>query len=406
MAEYLRQHWEARYEGMSRADRGGGTYHAYLPDLLDGWNLDLPGDLAADIADAEAAIQRLDDPGAGLVSLDGLARYLLRAESVASSRIEGVHVSARRLLQAEAAIADGGEQADRMAAEVLSNIRATETAIDIGSGDLPLDLPMLLEIHNVLMQGSPDPGVGGRLRDQQNWIGGSNFNPLRAEFIPPPPDRLQALLDDLCLYIDGDQHSPVTQAALAHAQFETIHPFMDGNGRTGRALIPMVLRRRGLTGRSVPPISLVLAGRSRDYVAGLTAFRHTSQSDSRERSVAAHEWLRTFASATIAACAEARRFGDRIEELHADWRTRLGRIRSDSSAIALLAVLPGVPVLTVETARRLIDRSWVRTNDGVGRLVEAGILTQRNTGRRRDRIFEAPDVVAMFTAFEHRLAAT
>ena len=240
MAEYVRRRWEPRFEGMTRRDRQGCNYDAYLPDPLAGWNLTLPSDLAADIADAETAIRDLNQARTSHVSLEGLARFLLRAESVASSKIEGLDAGPRRLVEAEAAIAQGGESADRVAVEVLGNIAAMESAIELATQDQTISLPDLLEIHRVLMDRSPRPELGGVVREQQNWIGGSSHNPCSAVFVPPPAEQVEGLLDDVVDYTNNDEHSPLVQAAIAHAQFETIHPFADGNGRTGRALIHVI----------------------------------------------------------------------------------------------------------------------------------------------------------------------
>jgi Fic family protein len=205
--------------------------------------------------------------------------------------------------------------------------------------------------------------------------------------------------------MNGDGHSPLVQAAIAHAQFETIHPFADGNGRTGRALIHVILRRRGLSPAFVPPISLVLATWSDDYISGLTAFRHLHAADSPERSLAAHTWLQTFAGATLRACSDAQAYASRIDELADQWRSSLGTVRKGSALDLLIEVLPGVPLLTVESAAGLIDRSDVATGAAINRLVEAGVLTQRNVGKQRYRIFEAPGVLDLFTSLERALAS-
>jgi Fic family protein len=390
---------------MIRRDRQGCGYDAYLPDPLAGWNLTLPSDLAADIAGAETAIRDLNQAGTSHVSLEGLARFLLRAESVASSKIEGLDAGPRRLVDAEAAIAQGGESADRIAVEVLGNIAAMESAIQVATREQTTSLPDLLEIHRVLMDRSPRPELGGVVRKQQNWIGGSSYNPCGAVFVPPPAEQVNGLLHDLIGYMNGDGHSPLVQAAIAHAQFETIHPFADGNGRTGRALIHVILRRRGLSPSFVPPISLVLATWSDDYISGLTAFRHLHAADSPERSLAAHTWLQTFAGATLRACSDAQAYASRIDELADQWRSSLGTVRKGSALDLLIEVLPGVPLLTVESAAGLIDRSDVATGAAINRLVEAGVLTQRNVGKQRYRIFEAPGVLDLFTSLERALAS-
>ncbi|MEA2011444.1 MAG: Fic family protein [Actinomycetota bacterium] len=400
MAEYVRRRWEPRFEGMTHRDRGGCSYDAYLPDPLAGWNLTLPGDLAADIADAETAIRDLNEAGTSHVSLEGLARFLLRAESVASSKIEGLDAGPRRLVEAEAALAQSGETADLVAVEVLGNIAAMESAIELGIQAERISLADLLEIHRVLMDRSPRPELGGVVRERQNWIGGSSYNPCSAVFVPPPPDHVEGLLQDLLGYMNGDEHSPLVQATIAHAQFETIHPFADGNGRTGRALIHVILRRRGLSPTFVPPISLVLATWSGDYISGLTAFRHTHHADSPERSLASHTWLRTFAGTTLRACSDAQIYATRIDELVQQWRSNLGTVRKGSALDLLVDVLPGVPLLAVESAAGLIDRSGVAAGAAINRLTDTGILTQRNVGRQRYRIFEAPTVLDLFTSLE------
>jgi len=405
VASHLQKRWEARFEGMSRRDRQGCTYDAYLADPLSGWDLSIPADVAADVADAEAAVRSLNDSGTAHVSLEGLARFLLRAESVGSSKIEGLQAAARRLAQAEAALALGSDANDRVAIEVIGNIVAMESAVELATGARRFGLDDLLSVHRTLMGSSPTPGLGGVVREEQNWIGGSSFNPCSAAFVPPPPEYLPDLLADLLDYVNSDTHSPLIQAAIAHAQFETLHPFADGNGRTGRALIHVVLRRRGVAPRFVPPISLVLATWSEEYVNGLMTFRHLSEPDSAERSAAAVEWLRMFATATSRACRDADAYSQDIDDMTTAWRSKAGRVRANSSADLLLAILPGAPIITVESASKLIGRSKARTTDAVNALVAAGVLRQRNGGRQRYRVFEAAEVLDLFTRLERALAS-
>ena len=365
------------------------------------------GDLAADIADAETAIRDLNQAGTTHVSLEGLARFLLRAESVASSKIEGLDAGARRLVEAEALLAEGGEAADRVAVEVLGNIASMESADRTGRPKHGRSRsPTCWGSIEILMERSPTPRLGGVIREEQNWIGGSSYNPCSATFVPPPAEHVQGLLEDLTIYINGDEHPALVQAAIAHAQFETIHPFADGNGRTGRALIHIILRRRGLAPAFVPPISLVLATWSSDYISGLTALRHLQPADSPERSTAAHVWLRTFAGATLRACndAESLRLADRRPR-----RPMAGAPSAPSARgqpwISSSTSSPAFRSLTVDSAARLIDRSDVAAGSAVNRLAEAGILTQRNIGKQRYRIFEAPEVLELFTSLERALAS-
>lgn len=328
----------------------------------------------------------------------------MRAESVASSKIEGLDAGPRRLLDAEVVLALGGEAADRIAVEVLSNVAAMEAAVVLGSSTGTIALDDLMGIHRILMERSSSPHIGGKIRTVQNWIGGSSYNPCAAAFVPPPPEAVEPLLEDLLHYANGDDHPALVQAAIAHAQFETIHPFADGNGRTGRALIHVILRRRGLAPRFVPPISLVLANWATDYIEGLNAYRHIGASSSQQRSAGAGTWLQTFATAATRSCADAEVYATQIEAVDLEWRERLGRVRANSAVELLLDLLPGVPVISVESASRLIGRSEMRTGGAVNRLEVAGVLRQRNIGRQRYRVFEAVDVVDLFTGLERGLA--
>lgn len=406
MAKVVRRTWENDVaSGLSRRDRQSCRYDAYLPDLLGNRAFTLQGDVAADVADAEAAIRRLDEAAHALADTEALARLLLRAEAVASSRIEGLDVGGRRLLRAEMASSIGDDARDVTATEVLGNIDAMRWATETLASAPRVGVDGICEIHHRLLTGTRHEPIAGVIRDQQNWIGGSSYNPCSAAFVPPPPERVRGLLEDLCEFIDSDDLPAVAQAALVHAQFETIHPFADGNGRTGRALIHVVLRRRGLAERAAPPISLVLATEADQYIAGLTAFRHLGRPSSTAAVAGLNRWLATFASATRRAAVDAVAFEVRIAEIQAGWRTALGRVRAKSSTDLLIDALPGAPIVTVRSAAALIDRTTQATNEAFKALIGAGILTQVNVGRLRNRAFEAPAIIDAFTAFERGLRA-
>jgi Fic family protein len=364
----------------------------------------LSGPVAADVAEAETAIARLNSRVEALVDTEALARLLLRAESMASSWIEGLEVGGRRLLRAEAARALGESPGDITAEEVLGNIDAMAWAVARVADAPSISVSDLLEAHRRLLTGTHLQEYAGTIRDQQNWIGGSSYNPCRAAFVPPPHDHVPALLEDLCDFCDGDDLPPVAQAAIAYAQFETIHPFIDGNGRIGRALIHVILRRRGLAPRVLPPVSLVLATWSEDYVRGLTATRYVGSPDGTAARAGLNEWIGVFAAACRRAVDDALDFEDRVREIQDEWREMLGRIRADSATALLLSALPGAPVLTVKTASAVIGRSYPQTNEAVRRLEEAGVL-RRTTVGRRNRGFEAPAILQAFTALERQLAS-
>ena len=270
--------------------------------------------------------------------------------------------------------------------------------------DKDISVASLLEIHGRLLAGTRLQEHAGRLRTEQNWIGGSGFNPCSADYVPPPPGKVPELMEDLCSFCNDDSLPPVVQAGIAHAQFETIHPFVDGNGRTGRVLIHMVLRRRGLAPRVVPPISLILATWTRDYVAGLTRTRYVGTSDNELAHSGINQWIGLFAAACLRAVQDANQFEKRIEALQASWRDRLSRIRAGSALALLIERLPGAPLVTTDTAARLIGRSFQATNEAIPRLVETGILTATTVGRR-NRAFEAREVIDAFTDLERQLAS-
>jgi Fic family protein len=404
MGRLDKRFWAPEFAGVDvpRRDRAAGKFEAYVPDRLVGRSFVLEGEVAADVADATHAIARLDFEAAALTNTESLARLLLRAESVASSHIEGLRISPQRLLRADMARSDGTEINDQTATEVLANVDAMAYAVRQDNG--PITVERIIEVHRRLLMHTDKARYAGVIRTEQNWIGGSDFNPLRAVFVPPPPDEVRGLLEDLAIFCNGGQLPAVAQAAIAHAQFETIHPFADGNGRTGRALIYMVLKRRGLATRVTPPISLTLATRSRDYIRGLTATRYVGPPSSSAASEAMNEWIGFFAAACTRAVADAESFERRVRQLQQEWQARLGQIRSDASSVALLQRLPGMPVLTVTSAAESLGRTFSAVNRAIDILVEAKILTPVKVGSR-NRVFEARELIDAFTALERQLAS-
>ncbi len=404
MAELISKVWGPEPGGPTHRDRRPCEYQTYIPDPLVGREFLLEGETAADVADAQASIARLNTEATTLVGTEVIARILLRAESVASSHIEGLVVGARRLLEAEA-VRDLGERGtDVTASEVLANVDAMVRAVELVDEGQSITLETLCEVHQRLLEGSRHSVHGGRLRDEQNWIGGSAYNPCSAEFVPPPPELVEGLLRDLCDFCNEDSLPAVVQAAIAHAQFETIHPFVDGNGRTGRALIHMILRKRGLAPRVVPPVSLILATYSKGYIDSLGGYRHLGDSSTREAMKGTNEWVSTFAGACTRAVSDANGFEERIRALETSWRGRLGKVRRGSSTDLLLSTLPGAPVLTVNGASRLLGRSFNAVNGAMTDLLEAGIVRQVTVGKR-NRAFESGEVIDAFTDLERQLAS-
>lgn len=365
------------------------SYEAFVPRPLAGEAVHLDASLAGVISDAEAKIVALN--AAPRAALAPLARLLLRTESIASSKIEGMQADARSLARAEARIETGG-RAGPETLEMLANIDAMQLAIEQSSTERELSLEQILAIHRALLERAPSFTGAGKLRTGQNWIGGNDYNPCGADYVPPPPEFLDDLLDDLIAFFTEETLPPLVQAAVAHAQFETVHPFDDGNGRTGRALVQVILRRRGLAQAYVPPISVVLA-RDRDgYIRGLTAFRE-------ERDT---EWLTLFAVAAARAADLAGRYLAEVSALQEHWRERLseaGKPRTDSATWAVIDVLPAHPIITSPVAVAATGRSKPQVDLAIRRLSEAGVLEPLSDAKR-NRSWEAVGLLDLLNALE------
>ncbi len=314
---------------------------------------------------------------------------LLRAEALGSSFIEGLRASNKRLaLAAYEPVA-----ADATARAVLGNVRAMEQAIAIGTERRRLRLGDVLDIHRTLLEGTTEERFAGVVRTEQNWIGGRGTSPRDAAFIPPPPDRVAALLDDLISFVNLDDLPAIAQAAIAHAQFETIHPFGDGNGRAGRCLIHVILRRRGVTPRLVPPISVVLAASARRYIAGLTDFREGRTDD----------WIGGFADAVTTSARSTEGLRTRIDALLDELIERAGSPRTDSVARKIILGLPTQPVVSAESAATVHDvtPTAARARSTASRRQACSIPTR--VGRRRDREWISDELFQLLDGFEHNL---
>jgi Fic family protein len=412
VAEHVTARWERSWDAPHRPGLRAGTYRSYVPDPLEGRPLSVDSQVTRQAAVVEAAVRALAD-GPGARGLEGLARFLLRSEAIASSRIEGLQVSAQQVALAEFADAEGmlarGFTAN--AKLVANNIVALRrSAVDLAATP-EITIEGIVDLHRALLPDDRHPG----LREVQNWIGGDDWNPIGAEFVPPPPDRVPALMADLVEYMNGGVHAPLIQAAMVHAQFETVHPFTDGNGRVGRALIHAVLSRRGLTRTAVVPVSLVLLTRSEEYVAGLTAYRYLGSADAEAAQAGLAEWFRVFLDAVDVAARQALEFADALAGLQARWaqhhqeyRRRSGlrpQPRTNAAVGRLLDLLPEVPVMTVRTARRLLDVSFPAARSALEELAEVGIVHRKQVDRGTTG-YLARDVFALLTYTERRLAST
>ena len=366
-------------------------YDAYVPDEIADLDPVLAASASRMLHEADQAVRELNEDIPNVTGLEALARQLLRQESVASSRIEGLVMSHRRL--ARAAVADADQHRDMSAEAILANIAAMEHAITTTSAADTITVAALRDVHRVLMENTRDAQIAGVVRTRQNWIGGNNYNPLSATFVPPPEDEVQRLLADLAAFMNRSDLSPTLQAAIAHAQFETIHPFADGNGRAGRCLIHVVYRRAALAPRFVPPVSLVLATDSDAYVGGLTAYRADRPED----------WYLDFALTVIKACRAARQLAARIDTLEEHWIAQAGDPRRNSTARKLIQLLPAQPILRVSHVIALTGASPTAAHNAVNELEHAGVLKQVTVGKR-NRAWEAVGLLKLIDEFERHLA--
>ncbi len=323
---------------------------------------------------------------------------------MASSRIEGLQVSVGRLLECEALDELGvPHRLDSAEAAVMANISLMRDAVASVSRMPRITVDALCDINRLLLQGSAVAERAGRLRTEQNWIGGNNVNPIGAAYVPPRPECVPPLMDDLVSFCNSSPLPTLARAALAHAQLETIHPFVDGNGRTGRALIHIVLRRGGLSVWVTPPISLVLATDKARYINNLAAFRTEGGAGGCDAAAeAANDWIEYFANACILACERAEGFERRLASIQDAWRQRRA-FRKGSSASLLIGKLLGNPVVSVASAARLTGRSQEAARLAIRSLEETGILVQ-NAKNRKSGIYVAREVVDAFTEYERALA--
>lgn len=362
-----------------------------MPDRIGDWSPVLSGELAGVVADAERAVASFGRER--VPALDALARLLLRTEAIASSKIEGMQVGVRELARAEARHDLGGSIGSE-ARSILAGVDAMQFAIDEAAGRTgATTTDDLCAIHRLLMASEAGWTTPGRMRAVQNWIGGNDFNPCGAAFVPPPPALVLGLMDDLMVACASEALPTIVQCAIAHAQFETIHPFNDGNGRVGRALIHVLLRRRGLASTFVPPVSVVLANRRAKYIAALTSFR-AGEPD---------RWIELFATSVARSVVLAARYLADVEQLRERWRSMLAAHapspRSDAAAWVLLDALPARPVLTGPAAAALVGRSKPAVNQAIGQLVAAGVLEPLSRSAR-NRSWEPVGLIDLVSDLE------
>ena len=382
-------------EGWLASPTGYGRrgYRAYVPHPLSGWSPTLDTESVNAVTAAHSALAKIAAlPETHLGT--ALAHWVMaRDESIRSSVMEGVTATGEGLAWARYADQAGQPVSDENDALTLGAAKQVMAAVALGermrSGDA-CTLNDISNIHRALFEGTRDRVIGGELRDEPIWIGPPGCLIDEASFVPPPSAEVPALMEDLVSYLNSDAHPAALQAAIAHAQFETIHPFDDGNGRTGRALIHTVLNARALASGTVP-ISTALGSDLTGYHAALDATRLVcGPDDSASRSSGIRQWLRLFSHACEEAERQAAALVRSVEAMASMWRAKAA-FRSDSAASRLLAVLPSMPVLDADMVAARLGVTKKAARSALNALTLAQVVEP--TGGRRNRRFAVPGLV-------------
>ncbi len=362
-------------------------YKAFIPEPLPPSDLDLTGRITAVLSQADLALGRLDGAVETLPHPELFTAMYVRREAVLSSQIEGTQASLDDLVAAEARM-----RGDRPMGDVNEVINYT-AALKFGVARLaalPISSRLLREIHEILMHGvRGGHATPGAFRTTQNWIGTTGATLSSAVFVPPPPDLVPEQIGALEKFLHQPTDLPLLiQVGLAHAQFETIHPFVDGNGRLGRLLITFLLCERQVLSKPVLYVSLVLKRRRDEYYQRLQAVRDRGEWEA---------WLVFFLECVSEAALDAARLAKSIlslRETHRDAVVNELGARA-GKAIRLLERLYRDPYVEVNDAAAMLGVSYANANTIVWDLERMGILREA-TGQQRNRIFVYEDYIALF----------
>lgn len=378
--------WQQQVRGGTREDRMLSSVDATIPPLIA--DRDYAPSLNEMLASESAlvAVAQADTDAEGHSA--ALSRFMVRSESAASSKIERINASARDYAKAIA-----GNRSNPSATSMVAASRALHALITNVGDAGRFELESIVDAHRALMADDPvEADYAGRLRDMQNWIGGSDHSPRGALHVPPAPERVGALMEDLIAYLNRDDVPALIQAAIGHAQFESIHAFTDGNGRIGRALVSAALRRRGVTKNAVVPLASGLLARRDDYFSALGAYRLGDPAP----------LVLLFAQSVRVAATASRETIARLKAMPDNWRADL-KPRAGSVAEVLIDAFYDDPVMSaheIEGAMRGTTAS--QTYRVIDQLVEAGLL-EEITGRKKNRVWAAAEVIAELDEVDRRI---
>ena len=368
-----------------RADRLFRDYTSVLPPRIAGCTPRLGGQTQVSVGAATAAVAQVDTTAE--FNLAAISGVLLRSEAVASSKIEHIRTN-----QAELVAVLAGAAGSRAARDVAANVGVvTRLVAEADSG--VITEAMLLRAHRDLLGDDPFEGrYAGAYRPVQNWIGGSDYSPRDAVHVPPDHKHLPFLMKDLLEFANRTDLPPIVQAAVAHAQFEVIHPFTDGNGRVGRGLIHAILRARGLTSRAVVPIAMALLVDLDGYFSAISAYGNEGEVD---------RFVQLFADAAVRASVESIATIEELAALPDRWR---GLVRPSRNSVLdrVCGLLIEHPSITTADAMVLTGATRPSAQAAIDRLEAADVLGE-STGQRRNRRWTATEVLDAVDDLEDRL---
>lgn len=365
----------------SQRERYRGPYRAAVVPHIAARIPHISPETSALAAEASSVMTRFDaELGSELAPFSAI---LLRSESASSSQIENLSSGAKQV-----ALAEMGSREKRNATEIVGNVAAMKAAIDLADR---LDTKAILAMHRALMEPT-SPKIAGRWREEPVWIGGTSIGPHDADFVAPTAARVPALMDDLIEFAHRGDIPPLLLAAIAHAQFETIHPFPDGNGRTGRALVQSVLRASRLTHNVTIPVSAGLLTDTRGYFAALDAYRAGDPS----------MIVETLSRAALSAVENGTRLVSDLRHIREQWGERV-RVRRGSGAQRLMDILLRQPVVDRRTTATDLGISPDNADRAIRPLVDGGILHEF-TGFTRNRMWHAVEVTDALDEFAARAA--
>jgi len=361
-----------------------GPYSASIaPRIADQPAINLSGRLAAEVADAEAAIARFDERIGS--SLAGFTVIALRTEAATSSQIENLSAAPSSIAIAE--IAATSANPVKPNAELIATNVATLMAAMEGAG--PLDAAQIIEIQRLLLEDS-EPYLTGGFRDEQVWVGGDAFSPRGAAYVAPHHERVVGAVDDLVRFANRQDLGGLAHLAVAHAQFETIHPFPNGNGRTGRVVIQRMLRNAGLTRRAILPLSAGLLADTERYFESLDTYR-TGEIE---------PIVSTFVDAAFSSLDNVSRLVSDLADIRDAWNETVSA-RADSVVWRLLDYCIGRPAVTAALVAADLGVSAVAAQNAIDRLVGLEILRQ-NSPAKRNRIWLVSEVLDSVDQFMER----